>query len=372
MNKEKIEIPKEILDSKKEIREWARTELKEALEISKLSIISPEEIEAGVYAGCRIEKIILEECTTEKLQTVTLIDELNEKIAQRIQKLNIDFKKNVLCMPADQKREGILRFQEEKNEKLGEALESGRSEEIIEIMTNLTDAIMSDPKGEWLKGASKPVNMIIEKCIENKDLANQLFKLTQKDHITSNHVINTTLLIIGFCVYKGFSKEKTCEYAEGEMLHDIGKILVPDSILNKNGKPTEKEWEAIKKHPRESYRILREEGSFSQTALNMALYHQEKLNGKGYPEGLKGEEIPYEARLAAVVDVYDALMSNRQYKNAFDLTTTAKILRDNVKRGDLDAEIVEDFLESIGLKNKVPSNNPGAGVSRFDIFEKSK
>lgn len=103
-------------------------------------------------------------------------------------------------------------------------------------------------------------------------------------------------------------------------LHDVGKIIIPDSILKKPGRLTDEEFELMKQHPLQGAKIIETiqksttEHAFLQHAKTFALYHHEKWNGSGYPYGLKGEDIPLQGRLMAVVDVYDALVSERSYK----------------------------------------------------------
>ena len=128
-------------------------------------------------------------------------------------------------------------------------------------------------------------------------------------------------------------------------LHDIGKIGIPDGILLKPGKLTDQEFEIIKKHPIIGAKIL--EGSSSpilEAAKIIALYHQERYNGSGYPFGLKGENIPLYGRIAAVADIFDALASKRAYKEALELDKTFEILMQEAGKA-LDPDLVKVFLE---------------------------
>lgn len=118
-------------------------------------------------------------------------------------------------------------------------------------------------------------------------------------------------------------------------LHDIGKIKVPDSILSKPGKLTDEEFDTIKTHPVEGEKIINrtmshiENERYLKLAREMALYHHEKWNGKGYPEGLSGEDIPVSARIMAIADVFDALCSSRSYKEAFSVSKAFSILEES-------------------------------------------
>ena len=115
-------------------------------------------------------------------------------------------------------------------------------------------------------------------------------------------------------------------------MHDLGKIAVDDRILRKPGKFTPEEYEEMKKHPSEGARIVSrildgiDDEEFKTVAINVAHYHHEKFNGAGYPKGLKGEEIPVEARIMALADVYDALISKRVYKEKFSFSEANEII----------------------------------------------
>ena len=134
-------------------------------------------------------------------------------------------------------------------------------------------------------------------------------------------------------------------------LHDIGKVAIPDAILLKNGKLTDIEFDEMKKHVLTGQNVLRETiekyhltESFLEMGMNICAYHHEKFNGKGYPEGLAGDEIPLEARIFALCDAYDAIRSKRSYKEGLShLEAMNRIVAD--KNQHFDPEVVEAFLE---------------------------
>jgi putative two-component system response regulator len=129
-------------------------------------------------------------------------------------------------------------------------------------------------------------------------------------------------------------------------MHDIGKIGIPESILNKPGKLTPEEFEVIKTHPAIGSEILGDSKSELLTvARNVAFYHHEKWDGSGYPSGLKGEAIPLEARLMAVADVFDAVTSKRPYKEAWPIDKAVQMIKDNAGT-HFDPQIVKAFIEN--------------------------
>jgi HD-GYP domain-containing protein (c-di-GMP phosphodiesterase class II) len=134
-------------------------------------------------------------------------------------------------------------------------------------------------------------------------------------------------------------------------LHDIGKISVSDTILNKPGKLTDEEFEIMKTHTTSGAVILDQviekvpESGYLTEAKNLAEFHHEKWNGKGYPHGLKGEDIPLSARIMAVADVFDALVSERCYKKAFSFEKAMSIIKEDAG-SHFDPNVAEAFIQS--------------------------
>jgi HD-GYP domain-containing protein (c-di-GMP phosphodiesterase class II) len=136
------------------------------------------------------------------------------------------------------------------------------------------------------------------------------------------------------------------------LLHDIGKIAIDEKILNKPDKLTNDEWNDIKRHPEIGYRILSSVNDMAELA-EFVLAHHERWDGKGYPKGLKGEEIPLQARIITVADTYDAMTSERAYRGAMDEEFAIAEIRRNAGT-QFDPEVVRAFTEKvISGRNKV-------------------
>ena len=141
-------------------------------------------------------------------------------------------------------------------------------------------------------------------------------------------------------------------------LHDVGKINIPDNVLNKPGKLTDEEYEIMKHHTTSGKHIVEiainemECGSYLEEARNMTAYHHERWDGKGYPEGLKGEEIPLSARIMAIADVFDALTAPRVYKPGFPLEKSLSIIED-CKGTQFDPKCVDALMDSLPEVKKV-------------------
>ncbi|PNR97683.1 HD domain-containing phosphohydrolase [Petrotoga olearia] len=144
------------------------------------------------------------------------------------------------------------------------------------------------------------------------------------DENSKKHIYRVSELSAFFAEKLGLPKEQVERIRDFSPLHDVGKLFIPAEILNKPGKLNEKEWEEIKKHPLYADNLL--EGSYFETAKKIALYHHERYDGNGYPFRLRGKQIPIEAQIVGLVDVYDALRSKRSYKEAFSHREAVDIL----------------------------------------------
>lgn len=151
--------------------------------------------------------------------------------------------------------------------------------------------------------------------------------LKYRDQETEEHSVRTTRLTVDLARKMGYPAEELVYIRRGALLHDIGKVAVPDSILNKPGPLTENEWMEMKKHPVAAYEVL-SPIQFLSRSLDIPYCHHERWNGTGYPRGLKGEEIPMAARIFSVIDVYDALMSDRPYRPAWPEERVIAYLRE--------------------------------------------
>ncbi len=128
----------------------------------------------------------------------------------------------------------------------------------------------------------------------------------------------------------------------GALLHDIGKVGVPDSILNKSGRLTEEEYARVKLHPEYGWTVLRNLPGFERTSL-FVLHHHENFDGTGYPAGLKGSEIPIGARIVSVIDAFDAMVSSRPYRRGLPFEEAARRLRE-ASGTQFDPSVVQTFL----------------------------
>lgn len=172
-----------------------------------------------------------------------------------------------------------------------------------------------------------------------------------KDSYTAGHIERVSSLSVAIGQDLGLNSQVCAQIHRGGVLHDIGKIGVPDSVLNKPGRLTPEEFEIIKRHPDIGDRICRKLKTL-QDVLDLIRHHHERLDGSGYPDGLSGRAISLEARILAVCDVYDALASNRPYRPAMTSEEAIEMLASGVRAGHWDREVVECLRSIVSVRQE--------------------
>lgn len=173
--------------------------------------------------------------------------------------------------------------------------------------------------------------------------------LDLRDRETEGHTQRVTEMTLRLAKAIGFSKEELVQMRRGALLHDIGKMGVPDRILLKPDTLTDDEWMIMHKHPEFAYDML-SPIPYLQGALDIPYCHHEKWDGTGYPRGLRGEQIPLMARIFAVVDVWDAITSDRPYRAAWSREKALGHIR-ALNGAHFDPQVVENFLRMLGEDN---------------------
>lgn len=175
-----------------------------------------------------------------------------------------------------------------------------------------------------------------------------LTRVKDQDAYTAEHCLRVSVFAISFARFLGMDEQEQEIVGLAGLLHDIGKIKTPDHILNKPGRLTDAEFEIMKQHPVEGYRMLCEREDAHPEVKHVTLHHHERLDGHGYPDGLTAANISRYARLVSIVDVYDAITSSRVYKEAMPANFATNILYKG--RGtQFDSEMVEAFIRMVGV-----------------------
>jgi HD-GYP domain-containing protein (c-di-GMP phosphodiesterase class II) len=171
--------------------------------------------------------------------------------------------------------------------------------------------------------------------------------LDLRDRETEGHSVRVKTMTLRLAELAGMCESELTHIRRGALLHDIGKVGIPDSVLLKPGKLDDAEWEIMRRHPRYAADLL-EPIEFLRPALDIPLYHHERWDGAGYPSRLYGENIPFSARLFAVVDIWDALSSDRPYRAGWETDRVREHVRD-LAGTHLDPKAVTLFLENEAL-----------------------
>ncbi|HMF51080.1 MAG TPA: HD-GYP domain-containing protein [Candidatus Saccharimonadales bacterium] len=226
-----------------------------------------------------------------------------------------------------------------------------RAKKLITEAKRTTQRLMGDVKlGKQIEmhQVEKIVEQMTESVLNNKDALISLLRIKTADEYTYTHSLAVSALCISFARQLDFDADQIRQIGVGGLLHDIGKMKVPGEILNKPGPLTEKEFEIMKTHVKEGDRILNESTNLDAACICVTAHHHERLDGTGYPEGLKGDGISLFGQVAAIVDIYDALSSERCYKVAMSPHAALRKIFE-WSQGYLNRNLVEKFIAHVGI-----------------------
>jgi HD-GYP domain-containing protein (c-di-GMP phosphodiesterase class II) len=231
------------------------------------------------------------------------------------------------------------------------AEEMQRAKQIKNQAHQLVRSVMSDArlgKAIELDQVEPVVQDITESILRNPGALTGLLRIKNKDDYTFLHSVSVCTLLVAFCRSAGVDAELTRQAGLGGLLHDTGKALVPDEVLNKPGRLTEEEFEIIRKHPQDGYDILLKTPGVGDIPLDITLHHHERMDGSGYPDKLPGDKISTVAQMAAIVDVYDAITADRCYHKGM---SAAEALRKIFEwsKFHFNPQHVQSFMRCVGI-----------------------
>jgi len=192
------------------------------------------------------------------------------------------------------------------------------------------------------------VEEAIDSVMRNPDALISLTKLRSFDEYTYTHSINVAVMAVAFGKHLGLGNAMLQPLGMSALFHDVGKALIPNSVLNKPGKLTDAEFAIIQAHPFKGYVLLHDQRALSDEILRGVVEHHEKYNGRGYPSGLVGERISLFGSIITVVDVYDALTSDRVYKKGMQPNKALSIMY-GMREQDFAPKFVEQFIKCLGI-----------------------
>ncbi len=238
---------------------------------------------------------------------------------------------------------------EEKETGLAE--EQGRAGKIRQEASQVVTGMMEDARlGRQLE--VERINPLMEKMVgsifRNKDALLGLTRIRRMDRYTFEHSVGVAVLMVSFARTLGMDRDCIREIGVGALLHDIGKTLVPPEILNKPGSLTDEEFVIMRGHVVHSRKLLEGSKGISPIALGVAQEHHERMDGSGYPAGKKGDEISRYGQMAAIVDVYDAITSERVYHKGMEPHLALRKLLEWSKY-HLNHKLTQNFIRCLGI-----------------------
>ena len=219
--------------------------------------------------------------------------------------------------------------------------------EATSVVNNLYDDVRLG-RSLNTNSAKTVVSSMVDSIIRNPDAQVWLTQLKSKDEYTAIHSLNVCILSLAFGRHLGFSRDMLNELGLGALLHDMGKIRVPLQVLNKPDKLTNEEFKIMKLHPIYGKEILTTTSGLSSTVVDVAYSHHERMNGSGYPHGLNADQISLYGRMVAIVDIYDAITSQRVYHKGTHSMDAMKQIYE-LRQSDLDKKMVEQFIQCLGI-----------------------
>jgi len=226
-----------------------------------------------------------------------------------------------------------------------------KAREQFRAMSASTEVLLDNlAKGKKLdlKTFKESTRQMVESVIRNPDAILWLMRLKQSDNYLYQHSLRCSILVIAFGRQLGLTKRQLNNLAIGAALLDIGKLKLPKTLLNRPGKLYPDEFDMISDHVRLGLEMITQSGRVSQDVIEMVATHHERFNGKGYPAGLADCDIPLFGRIAAIVDCYDAISSNRSYAHALSPSEAVKKLYE-WRNVDFHAPLVEVFIQALGI-----------------------
>ncbi|QOJ23116.1 MAG: HD-GYP domain-containing protein [Gammaproteobacteria bacterium] len=199
-----------------------------------------------------------------------------------------------------------------------------------------------------IEGAESLVDEINQSMERNPNALLTLIRLKNVNEYTYMHSVAVCMLMVALGRQLGLDAAQIKQAGTAGLLHDIGKMVIPNEVLNKPGKLTDEEFVIMKSHPERGWEILKSCYQVHETALDVCLHHHERVDGKGYPKKLSGDALTLFARMGAVCDVYDAISSDRCYKPAWSPAESIRKMA-SWKDGHFDETIFQAFVKTIGI-----------------------
>lgn len=220
---------------------------------------------------------------------------------------------------------------------------------VYQCATGLLEQFLENPRsGEHVKRSKRVISNLVDYMLNDSRAFFSLMNSTSFKYYTYTHSVNVAVLGIALAHKLGqYDQDALKTIGSGLILHDVGKSLIDQKILNKRTPLNKSEWAIIRQHPQIGVEILATSGHVSEETLIIVESHHEKLDGSGYPRGLKGEAVHQYARIAAIADIFDALTTQRPYRSALPSFDSLEIMRNEMNKG-IDCDLFREFVLLLG------------------------
>lgn len=245
--------------------------------------------------------------------------------------------------------QSVKQFDEKRDSRFSEHL--FRARKIYNKTRSYISKTYSDIKSNLrvnVTSAKSLVADMTENIMVNPNAMQWLTYLKERHEYTLTHSINVCILALTFGRHLQLDRRELELLGLGALLHDIGKLKTPSEVLDKPGKLTPEEYEIMKAHPVEGHKILKQDEQMPLESLEIVLHHHERINGKGYPDKLAGDHISLITKMSSIVDVYDAITSDRCYHDGISPYKALQNIYSWAKN-DFDKQLVEEFMACMGI-----------------------
>lgn len=223
-----------------------------------------------------------------------------------------------------------------------------RATALYQCSQNLVKEVLEDPRsGEMMERTGDLVAHTVDLLFRESTSFEHLMQVTSYDYYTYTHSVNVFVFSTALAQRLGHSEEELRIFGQGALLHDIGKSKISPDIVNARGKLNNAQWGEMRMHTVYGYEILREQGVTNEIILDVTRHHHEKLNGRGYPDALAGDQISKWARICTIADIFDALTTRRSYKEAMNSFPGLQFMKEHMS-DEIDQQYFRAFVGLMG------------------------
>jgi HD-GYP domain-containing protein (c-di-GMP phosphodiesterase class II) len=240
----------------------------------------------------------------------------------------------------------IKELQNGFNRNIAQSIKTGNAVSVKSTLCSLVEETLAEPRSGTLQALPETVEILVSGYSKNPEIIKTFASISFKDYSTVIHSVNVMALTLGFCFHSKLSLHETKRLGLSALLHDVGKTEIPDNILKAPRKLTDEEFETMKRHPKIGEYIIKIKSEIGGGIARGALEHHEKLDGSGYPKGVR--HISFVGQLLGIIDCYEALTNEeRPYRRASSPLDTLKLIKTDVEAGKFSRKIFEKFCYSL-------------------------